>query len=419
MVKLLLISDDFTGALDTGIQFAEYSAKTKILTATDIDEDLIYKTDAEVLVIDTETRHLNAEEAYHIVYNLVIKAVKAKVQYIYKKTDSGLRGNVGNELAAVLVASGEKFLPFIPALPSMNRVTIKGVHYIDGVPIHKSAFGQDPFEPVTSPYVKDLFNNVSVQTALIEKTIHYKTIFHDPTIGIFDAESLSDFDLIASHLEKNKQLKIIAGCAGFAVALQKKIGLHKKSMELPIVKKPLLVICGSLNPITKQQIEYGEEIGYTRITLTPDQLLNENYFFSEEGDDWIISLRSNTKREPVVMIDTGISSPEIMANHMKEKGIDINQARVIISKALGSLLTKIFYKEIGRDKTVMIIGGDTMWGFVEKVNCKEINLVCEIAAGTVLSSINIDGIQSWIISKSGGFGNKELIEEVAKKIGEG
>ena len=45
--------------------------------------------------------------------------------YIYKKTDSGLRGNIGKELEAALAAGGEEYLTFIPALPAMNRITVK------------------------------------------------------------------------------------------------------------------------------------------------------------------------------------------------------------------------------------------------------------------------------------------------------
>src|SRR5699024_9220197 len=80
--------------------------------------------------------------------HLVARAAAQKVPYIYKKTDSALRGNVGAELGAMLAASGEKALPFLPAYPQMGRCTKGGVHYIDGQPVAESVFGIDPFEPV-------------------------------------------------------------------------------------------------------------------------------------------------------------------------------------------------------------------------------------------------------------------------------
>ena len=150
--------------------------------------------------------------------------------------------------------------------------------------------------------------------------------------------------------------------------------------------------------------------------LTPEQLLKERYFYSEEGERWYEELEPLLLTKSVVMIDSGISEPELMSEVMKEKGLDRNEARVIISRSLGSMLTRMYEKKLGFDKTVMIIGGDTLWGFVEQVNCTEITLVSEIVSGTVLSSVNIDNTLAWIISKSGGFGNKELIEEVYHRI---
>ena len=35
MVKLLIIADDFTGALDTGVQFAARGAKTRVVVDVD------------------------------------------------------------------------------------------------------------------------------------------------------------------------------------------------------------------------------------------------------------------------------------------------------------------------------------------------------------------------------------------------
>ena len=99
MVKLLIIADDFTGALDTGVQFAARGAATRVVTDLAYDFTL---ADAEVLVMVAETRHLPPEEAYDVVYRTARNAREAGIPYIYKKTDSALRGNIGSELTAVM-----------------------------------------------------------------------------------------------------------------------------------------------------------------------------------------------------------------------------------------------------------------------------------------------------------------------------
>ena len=155
MVKLLMIADDFTGALDTGVQFAVRGARTCVVTDPAYDFSQT-KAETEVLVLDVETRHLTPEAAYQRVFRAVRDALGAGFTCIYKKTDSALRGNVGAELTAVLDAAGADRLAFLPALPKMNRVTRGGVHYIDGVPVAESVFGRDPFEPVTASSVEEI-----------------------------------------------------------------------------------------------------------------------------------------------------------------------------------------------------------------------------------------------------------------------
>ena len=57
MVKLLMIADDFTGALDTGVQFAVRGARTCVVTDPAYDFSRTGE-DIQVLVLDAETRHL-------------------------------------------------------------------------------------------------------------------------------------------------------------------------------------------------------------------------------------------------------------------------------------------------------------------------------------------------------------------------
>ena len=168
MTRLLIIADDFTGALDTGVQFAARGAKTCV--ATDPGYDFSQAgADIQVMVLDAETRHLTPEAAYKTVFRAVKDALAAGFRYIYKKTDSALRGNVGAELTAVLDAAGADRLAFLPALPKMGRITRNGVHYIDGVPVADSVFGQDPFEPVTASSLEEIIAAQSKRPVVLHR----------------------------------------------------------------------------------------------------------------------------------------------------------------------------------------------------------------------------------------------------------
>ena len=67
MLELLIIADDFTGALDTGVQFAGGGAETRVVTDRNYDY-CAAEAGIQVLVMDAETRHLPAKEAYDVVY---------------------------------------------------------------------------------------------------------------------------------------------------------------------------------------------------------------------------------------------------------------------------------------------------------------------------------------------------------------
>ena len=64
MVKLLILADDFTGALDTGVQFSGKGIRTQVVVSSHwVEPD----SDCDVMVIDVETRHVPKEKAYEIV----------------------------------------------------------------------------------------------------------------------------------------------------------------------------------------------------------------------------------------------------------------------------------------------------------------------------------------------------------------
>ncbi len=99
MPRLLVIADDLTGASDAGVQFAKKGIPVLVLTG--IPNSLAdLSVDKSVVVINTESRHVDAGEAGKRVTRAVELGLAAGIPYFYKKTDSTLRGNIGSELEA-------------------------------------------------------------------------------------------------------------------------------------------------------------------------------------------------------------------------------------------------------------------------------------------------------------------------------
>jgi uncharacterized protein YgbK (DUF1537 family) len=411
MTVLAILADDFTGALDTGVQFSQYGANVQIV-ALEKALHAFTPDGAEVVVVDAGTRHLPGADAYRLMRRLSEGVKRAGIPYLYLKTDSGLRGNIGSALKAALDAGAARFLPFLPAFPDMNRVTVNGVQFVDGAPVHESVFGGDPFEPVRSPYVKDLFAGLDVNVAEFPAGAAFSTDFNKPTVGIFDAESGDDFRSTARYLQQKGLLGAVAGCAGFAAVYREFLPLTRNNAPQGGIERPLLVVSGSVNPIARQQIEHAERDGFIRIELTPKQLLTDNYFLSLEGEAWIESQRALFRSGRPVTIDTGFSRPERMQAYLDQRAVSQDEARGRIAWALGTLTRRLVDAGCAERHALMIVGGDTLQGFLQQLEWEKIVPVCELALGTVLSRVHARGRVLPLISKSGAFGPENLLTDL-------
>ena len=413
MMELLVIADDFTGALDTGVKFSKQSIDVNV--TTDIEYDFSETEEGSVLVLDSETRHVKAEEAGDIILKIVKRACGAGVPYIYKKTDSALRGNIGAELWAVLKETGEKELSFVPAFPDMKRTTVNGIQYIDSVPVNESVFGQDPFEPVKHQAVADIIHEQSdVATCCIpigKSSDREKRGF----VAIYDAVSTSDVKKLAENLSKENKLRAMAGCAGFASALPSVLKLKgRKNEALSGLGKGLLVVCGSLNPVTKSQLDYAEEHGFERIYLSPEQKIAVNHWQGVRGRKELEELALKSMEREFLVID-GNDPPgsDATAGYIRENRISVEEMRSRVTRSFGHMMKNILDR--GFSGTLMIMGGDTLLGVLSEIGVVKVRPVAELVPGTVLSDFDYGGRSLRIISKSGGFGQSSLIMDLVSE----
>ena len=410
---LLIIADDFTGALDTGVQFAARGIKTRVVVGADA---ALTHRNADVLVVDTETRHLPAAKAYEAVERLVRRAGHAGFTYLYKKTDSALRGNVGAELAALLNASGSRQLAFLPAFPQMNRVTKNGVQYIDGVPVTESPFGVDPFEPVRHAAVTELLaEQTDLPAAGFPALAANGSVPAENGILVFDAATVDELRSTGRALLNNGGLHVLAGCAGFAAVLPELLGLGGADVTCPTLDSRLLVICGSVNAITLAQLDKAEQAGFTRLRLTPHQKLTPDYWYSDEGQAALKKIEETLAAHPYNIIETndeGGNEPTTAA--ADALGLTREAMRVRIAGGIGQLVGAIFASpSVG---TLLLTGGDTLLQCMNSVGVHELEPICEMERGVVLARFGCNGTTRYVITKSGGFGQADLLTKLAKQI---
>ena len=421
MVGLLMIADDFTGALDTGVKFSQAGALVKVIA--DYDFDFGSGGDENVLVINSESRHASFEEARRRVEKIVRRAKAAGISTIYKKTDSALRGNIGAELEAALLESGESILHFVPALPRMNRTTLEGIHYIDGIPVAESAFGRDPFSPVRFSKVAELIGSQSsVRVLSIGQNQDTREIFSrldrdKKYIALYDAVSEEDVAGIVNRLTEENRLCCLAGCAGLAQYLPASLGIAGSRVVSRIegAGGRLLILCGSVNERTVRQMAYAQGRGFFRCNLTREQKLLAGYLDTKEGREWLERLSDTLKCKEGAIIDSyDLLDEKETIRFGEQQGLDREGLRQRISARLGEILTGLL--ALGLEATILITGGDTLLGFMKQAGISTMRPLYEIAPGSVVTECHVGEKPLLIISKSGGFGEKELFVQILETL---
>lgn len=409
MLKLLVIADDFTGALDTGVQFSSHGIQTMVSTQTEIDYGRISSA-LEVLVINAESRHLSQNQAYERIKAILSDALAADIPYIYKKVDSALRGNISSEIKAVVDSFPQQAIPFLPAYPEMNRVVVNGHLYIDDVLVSESVFAEDPYEPVReSNIIQRLKKEANLSAVLIQaEMIHQEYA----AVHVFDAQTDEMLRWQAEKLQEADLLRVTVGCAGFAKVLAKQLFPARENVTHTI-EKPIVVVCGSVNPITQAQVQYAEE-RYPRISLTADQLLTADYWDSPQGKEDRQVYSRLMQEYPLIIFETFSEDTSAELRRRSEKtNHSVSDSRFQIGVALGKLTEALWTEH--QENTFLFTGGDTLFQSMKVLGIKGIIPLTEMQPGIVLSVLEWNNKQMKVITKSGGFGSETLFEELIGK----
>lgn len=437
MKRLWILADDLTGAIDTGIKFADRGILTCVLPfgvpdtsgkREDFQEQDASReqatsrnrqnyaslTDAPVMVINTMSRHDTPQTAKTKIQRILCQAKKANVDYLYKKTDATLRGNIGAELGEMAVHSETRTVVFLPSFPEMGRTVLDGVCYVDGIPLKDTPMARDPFTPVKHSRIRRV---IAEQTDIpvIENKKNYTLpeTFSSPCICVFDGETKEDLDLAARALRDCSKIRYTAGCSAFAQSLIPYLGLtgQIKKKTGGCKGAPILTVCGSINETTLQQTRYaGDVLGYQVVTLTPEQKLISGY--SEKGTAFFLEMATLLKRTKKLLIRavSDCSDMEETARLCRKLSINPETAHLHIADQIGRLTAQLLQNNPA--SVAILFGGDTLAGAIRHLGTEQIRLLGEIAPGVVDTLLFAGKNQYRVITKSGALGGREIMRVI-------
>ena len=413
IIKTAIIADDFTGAGDSSIHFchAGYSVYLPLSLTNAVLPDGL-----EILAVNTESRLDEGAAAYKKTAQAVTMCRSWGTESFYKKIDSTMRGNIHDEIQAVLDCGHYTAVIICPAAPEIGRTVENGQCLLHSTPIDQTETGQDYLNPVKSSYIKDFFavlpatQIAHISVGDVERgPSHLKELVENITATgashiICDA-STSDHLAAIATLKANPQL-LLAGAAGLAAAIarQPPLIVHPKH-TVDFSAGNILVSSGSRMEISRTQLaRLAEEYDCAPI-LIPTQALatNDESAFDQFWNE-LRTLKPGSKNSCYIL------TPDSHIGVDCQDGSRGNSEKIaaFLAEATASLC------DILNVSVLISIGGHTTYQTVKKLNAAGVTYEGEILPGTPFGQL-LSAKPSrtlTLITKSGSFGNSEALVDI-------
>jgi uncharacterized protein YgbK (DUF1537 family) len=203
-----VIADDLTGAAEIGAMGLRHGLRAEIVVRGEPSGG------ADLVCMDTDSRSCGFEEAGRRAAAAAKLLRAGGAQWIYKKVDSVLRGQVTAEVESIMKQLQYKRALLLPANPSLGRKIQDGRYFVQGRPIHKTEFAHDPEHPRTSSRVLELLNpspTTPIQMGHLGDTL--------PLTGIVVGEAATSQDVQRWALLQDSQTLSAGGSEYFGALL--------------------------------------------------------------------------------------------------------------------------------------------------------------------------------------------------------
>lgn len=352
-----VIADDFTGAAELAGIGIRYNMNVELSTIVNPG------TMADLLVIATDTRSMNEDQATSHAEYITKETLKLKPDSIFKKVDSVLRGHVISELTSQLRVLNLKRALLVPANPTLGRTLVNGIYLYNGDPIHLSSFSNDPEFAIRSSRVLEMLN-VEDDSVSVRKT---GDPFPDSGIVVGEATTIEDLDAWAKRIDKNI---LASGASGFFMAILERLNLNTagiKETTLNSWSEPLLLICGSTFSERRRAIK-RIKIDGGPVSYMPEEIMAAKNVEEVKYQKWsreIVSL-IKVKGKAIVAIDEDID---------QRLSPDVCMLREKTAKVVFEIFREVNIREL------LIEGGSTAAAVIKNLGYNTFFPLAEIGTG--------------------------------------
>ncbi|MDR1631966.1 MAG: four-carbon acid sugar kinase family protein [Dysgonamonadaceae bacterium] len=260
---ITVLADDISGAAEIAGICLRYDLQIHF----DFDLGLEHIPQTDVWIIASDTRSMSEtkarertwEIAYFLSCHCGLNPRSSRLDWMFKKIDSALRGHIIPEIDELLNQITKYQVFILPANPGNGRIIRDGVYYINGQPLAQTSFADDPDFPAKSSLVKEIIHLPDNEMIILP--------------DIVDEKDYSDY---AKQLTPD--ILPAGASAFFEACLQTVFPAVKKTArrETPEWGKNRLMICGSTHEASWDFIRKATDFDVFEIAVNEVNTLLEN-----------------------------------------------------------------------------------------------------------------------------------------------
>ncbi len=391
-LKIAIIADDLTGAMDAAAPFAKRGAHTRVMFSDSPSSDELMNA-PEILARTTDSRHLDPVRAIQRVHQAL---ADLEDRLPFKKIDSTLRGNIVAESLATLEATGRRHLLITPAFPGQGRVLRGGELFIHGIALSETAIAKDALSPPLSiPLAMAFGGKMGV---LVHEIDHPAQLRLEPgeAVHVYVVDSETDNELLqlAHFALAHRDAVVVAGTSGLGNALATAIYGGTSDLKVRRDARPMLYIVGSRTPQSAAQLERIVDCGGHLIVI-------ESHDGQIELDAALRSLARLDLNAPAYVLT------------MRQRDKVVPDAPLVAS-ALATLAHQLINEvDIG---AIVVTGGDTAQALMAEMAIGSVDLAGELMPGIAVGLVPHRKRNFKLVTKAGGFGDPELFVTLMKEL---
>jgi uncharacterized protein YgbK (DUF1537 family) len=392
-MKVAIIADDLTGAMDVAGPFAARGQPTWVVVDDRTCMPEQYR-DAAVVSINTASRHLPADQAARRVRDAAARLIPRGTDIVIKKIDSTLRGNVAAETLAMMDALGRPNAIVAPAFPGQGRTVRAGVVHVRGVPLAQTNFARDALSPPPLAPLHEVYRAASpaLRAACVPPGGPFDLAARagEQVAAVVDSESDQDLAQTVRALEGRLHTCVLVGSAGIAAAVAEGCLERGPRPEQPAVRDQVLVMVGSRAEQSIEQASLLAQQSGARMALAPNGRL---------ADDGALAAQART------LVVRAAPGPEGQEGDAEAVAAEMarNAVRLLQARPIGALVAT---------------GGDTAVAILQALGQPALQVMGDLMPGIPYGRLRVAGQPVWLVTKAGGFGTREALCEIVDRLRE-